>query len=447
MSALKPVRRWLVAVMALGLLPMVAVPVAQAGTSAPCRVWNVTQDTTGRSLVRMVERAVAGDRLHVRGTCVGGVVVAVDLSLVGMGAGATLSGDGRDRVLHVRAGARVVLTGLTLERGAARRGGGILNQGSLDLRRSRLLRNRAGPNNDCHLLDPTCVNRRTYINAGGGIHNEGRLVVSDTRVSDNKAGTGGGLYNSGTMVIRRSTVSHNLASQWDLSSGGGITNVGRLEVRRSTIAWNDAAGAENTALGGGIFNLGSLAISASTISRNVVHGGNGGGYGAGIANGSAGFDSECDSGDVTMTASTVTRNLSRDFDVREGSGLTTDSARWCDEHGTFTVSSSLIAGNGRGDCFGTFTSGGHNLIGAKGRSCTGFARGVAHDRVGTPATPIDPKLGPLAINGGSTRTHALLPGSPAIDHAGAAPCATTWDQRGVRRPQGSRCDIGAFERR
>ena len=59
-----------------------------------------------------------------------------------------------------------------------------------------------------------------------------------------------------------------------------------------------------------------------------------------------------------------------------------------------------------------------------------------------PGINSDPKLGPLAHNGGPTQTMALLPGSPAID---AAACRLPVDQRGVARPQGLRCDIGAYE--
>ena len=57
---------------------------------------------------------------------------------------------------------------------------------------------------------------------------------------------------------------------------------------------------------------------------------------------------------------------------------------------------------------------------------------------------IDPKLGPLQDNGGPTRTHALLEGSPAID-AGDDEAAPASDQRAVSRPRGSSSDIGAFE--
>jgi len=56
----------------------------------------------------------------------------------------------------------------------------------------------------------------------------------------------------------------------------------------------------------------------------------------------------------------------------------------------------------------------------------------------------DAQIGPLGNNGGPTATHALLAGSPAIDAANDAACPVT-DQRGVTRPQGAHCDIGAYE--
>ena len=62
------------------------------------------------------------------------------------------------------------------------------------------------------------------------------------------------------------------------------------------------------------------------------------------------------------------------------------------------------------------------------------------------ATSIDPGLGPLQDNGGPTQTMAIAPGSPAVDAVPStgAQCPAT-DQRGVRRPEGAGCDIGAFE--
>ena len=74
-----------------------------------------------------------------------------------------------------------------------------------------------------------------------------------------------------------------------------------------------------------------------------------------------------------------------------------------------------------------------------------------NDRVGTRQNPLDPRLAPLAYNGGPTRTHALLRGSPALD-SGDNTLAQLTDQRGVRRARDGDgdgqavVDIGAFER-
>jgi hypothetical protein len=98
---------------------------------------------------------------------------------------------------------------------------------------------------------------------------------------------------------------------------------------------------------------------------------------------------------------------------------------------TVQVQNSIIAGNfdtpgnaGGGtispDCSGGFTSQGYNLIG-KNNGCSGFANGVNADKVGSLANPINPLLAPLANYGGSTQTHALLPGSPAIDAGNPLP--------------------------
>jgi len=111
------------------------------------------------------------------------------------------------------------------------------------------------------------------------------------------------------------------------------------------------------------------------------------------------------------------------------------------------ISGNLISVSIESDFYGVAISLGHNLIG-NGTNASGF---LISDQVGTTTTPIDPKVGVLANNGGSTQTLVLLTGSPAIGKGDCtgnttvnppAPAVTT-DQRGVKRK--SPCDIGAYE--
>jgi predicted outer membrane repeat protein len=103
--------------------------------------------------------------------------------------------------------------------------------------------------------------------------------------------------------------------------------------------------------------------------------------------------------------------------------------------GNATLTNTIVSDNGVDNCGGSVSSSGYNLT--DDDSCGFTAPG---DLV-----VADAMLGPLADNGGPTETHALLAGSPAID-AGSPDCPPpATDQRGVARPQGAACDIGAFE--
>jgi hypothetical protein len=87
------------------------------------------------------------------------------------------------------------------------------------------------------------------------------------------------------------------------------------------------------------------------------------------------------------------------------------------------------------DCMGPVSSSGYNLESAA--DCA-FTAGGDKQRS-------NPQLAPLAANGGPTNTMALPPASPAINAGDPACPPPATDQRGVNRPQGARCDIGAFE--
>jgi hypothetical protein len=188
------------------------------------------------------------------------------------------------------------------------------------------------------------------------------------------------------------------------NTGGGISNFGTLVIRNSTISGN----LTDAGQGGGIYNAGILTVVNSTISNNdAVSGGVGGAI--------------YSDGAVQLINTTVTENT--------GVGIVQFS-------GTFTLRNTVVAGN---------TGAIDNCASAVGMTLAGV--NLSNDGTCGAAGPgmivADPQLGPLADNGGPTRTHNLLKDSPAID--AALGCTVTDDQRYVTRPQGTTCDIGAVE--
>ena len=201
------------------------------------------------------------------------------------------------------------------------------------------------------------------------------------------------IFNSdtGKLTITNSTLSNNIASGSDIflpsGWGGGILSVNQITVANSTFSNNSAPAPMS--VGGGIFIHGSGTIINSTLSGNSA------GDGAGIL---------------------------------------------IDADASLTLSNTIVANShyssGGHDCalYNTSPTGTNNLI--EDGSCLASLSG-------------DPQLGPLADNGGPTQTFALLAGSPAIDAGDDPTCAgspiNNLDQRGVSRPQGTHCDIGAYE--
>jgi hypothetical protein len=152
--------------------------------------------------------------------------------------------------------------------------------------------------------------------------------------------------------------------------------------------------------------------------------GNSAGHGGGVFNGGVG-------GGILAALSITNSTLSGNSADIEGGGIYS-------EGGTVELINTIVAAQALGeDCHAgpAVTSFGHNLD--SDGTCNLTAIGDIPN--------VDPLLGPLQLNEpGSTETHALLPGSPAIDAGDDSACPST-DQRGVPRPQGSRCDIGAYE--
>jgi len=320
------------------------------------------------------------------------------LKLVGAGAGRTIvDAAGIDRVIEVvsdsGAGPDATISGVTITGGRSPdEGGGLSVDGnrSTTVVRSVIRGNRTvGPPGNAP-DGAGIVNRPTFPGAQ-------ELVLRKDTVRGNSTGDGGdgaGLANEGLIAIRASTISGNVAhSESNDGDGAGLNNAGalaRATILNSTFSGN-RAGSANSSDGGAIYTDGDLTLLNSTIALNKAE------SGGGIA--------------------AVNR-----------------------PENTQTIENSILARNaifagGTENCGGfvALVSLGHNL--EQGTSCGFAGPGDIHGHA---------RLRPLADNGGPTKTHALRRRSKAINRGKNADCTST-DQRGVRRPQGKRCDIGAYE--
>ena len=426
-----------------------------------------TNDSGPNSLRQALANANDGDTINfaVTGTIgltSGELLVAKSVTISGPGtATLTVDGNAMSRVFHIGPGKTVSISGLTLTNGSAgfENGGGILNDHAILTMNSCAVQNNialsshgGGIYNDglggsaaLTILNSTVsLNRAAY--SGGGIHNEdGTVTIMNSTIDGNGAayndlpfggGQGGGIYSEdGTLIMTNSVVSNNYAGMADKTSptgtGGGIWNSGTMTITDSTITSNHVFYAA-----GGIDNSGTLTITGSTISGNVASGEHDGqpfGGGGGI------------SGTVTLTNSTVSGNgAAVSGGGLEGGGVIKNSTISGNGNGGIStdgmeIGNTILDGNSGANIDGTATSLGYNISSDDGG---GNLTGPG-DQINT-----DPMIGPLQNNGGPTLTHALLPGSPAIN--AGDPNFTPppiYDQRGspyVRMFNG-RIDIGSFE--
>ena len=343
------------------------------------------------------------------------------VSVVGAGPGATtITAQGlSDRVFDVLAGGQLVVGGATVRGGQVTgEGGGVRTAGTLIVRDAAIRENRSSGAGSGVFAAAGHVDISDSVidaNTSGGdaaLHAEGGTTTTLTRVdvTGNKpTGSGtGGIENSGTMTLTEVNVSGNTAGT--NSGGGGIRNQsGALAITRSTISGNRAPTSDSGALfaPAGVVTMRSVTISGNEAASNG---------GAVRTQGTAlvHLDAVTIAGNTSPGASVIAFGDSRIY-VR-GSVIGDNSATQCQGDGIVSLGGNVAEG---GTC-ATLTGAG-DILGP------------------------DPRLGPLAGNGGRTLTHALLAGSPALDAAGAG-CASV-DQRGIARPLGAACDAGAVEAR
>jgi len=270
------------------------------------------------------------------------------------------------------------------------------------------------------------------VGSDAGYTSKTVVNIINSSISGNTSSAGGGgifLYSnsSAELNIHDSTISGNTSGSY---GGGILVDHGSLlripEVRLNLFNSTVSGNFSGPGPGGGIFMRGStVVLSNSTVSNNSTNS-----SGGGIAMSNTGGPAWPDTpGSLTLSNSTISEN----------SGLFYGGNVYFWGDNTAVLSNTIIANSVmRADCRNTGTT-----IFANSDSI------IEDGSCGTVALKVNPKLGPLKDNGGPTKTHALLPGSPAINAGNNAQCATdpvnNKDQRGELRPAGGRCDIGAYE--
>jgi len=376
----------------------------------------------------------------------GRIDVSRNVLLQGPGSGLlTIDGANIDRIFNQNGPYQLAVYGMTLQRGysSAFGGGCIYSKGPLLLNDTVIT--------GCKVFD--FASSGAY--EGGGVLVNSSLSAIDSAIVDNEIYSalgyafGGGAFVSGDALLSSSTISGNHISNASggITQSGGIHVVGKLFMTYSTISNNSVSGLPASPGGtAGAHVAGGAVISNSTISGNTADGGGGGLSITGSAaspnmitnstisgNTASAVAGVYARGPTTIANSTIAFNTETTF--ANGAGLRL-------AYSLADIESSIIANNtspGTTQNIGLGISGGvagaNNLIGAS-------------PSVSLPPGTIggDPILLALADNGGPTKTHALGPGSPAID-AGNNTAALTNDQRGLGFPRvvGVAPDIGAFE--
>jgi hypothetical protein len=376
-------------------------------TAIPALVVTNANDSGAGSLRQTIINSSAGNGVTFDPSLAGQTItlsseIVIDKSLTidgsSLSSKVNVSGNNSVRVFRVTSGVTVVMNNLSIKNGRVTGNGAAIanNGGTLTVTNSLISDSNATAD-------------------GGGIYNgfPGVLTINESVFNNNNAARGGGVMcdGLGTLTVMNSTYSSNHAPS-GFGDGGAIYTTCNATVTNSTFSTNTAA---NT--GGAITadnDTNPVVITNSTFYNNSAA------TGGGIAN----------LGRLNLGNSTLSNNnASNGGAVRNGLG------------GILSLRNSILANSTGGvDCIKVNTTQAveniNNLIettGAGAESC------------GTSLLSSDPMLNSLTNNGGLTQTMALRANSPAINAGDDTSCPST-DQRGMTRPQGSHCDMGAYEK-
>ncbi|NEO87791.1 MAG: DUF4347 domain-containing protein, partial [Spirulina sp. SIO3F2] len=248
---------------------------------------------------------------------------------------------------------------------------------------------------------------------GGGIYAlNGATTLTSSTVSGNSAGVlGGGIYTANTVTVTNSTLSGNSAG----NNGGGIVTSNNVTLTNSTVSGNSAGNN-----GGGIY-----AVNNTTATQSTVSGNSAGNQGGGIFQ---------QSGAVNLLNATIAFNRSS-----LGGGIAVNGTQSNSIVNSIVANNSGSTGADINANFSTSTVS-HSLI----QNIAGITGLTLTDGVNGNIIGQDPRLAPLANNGGSTLTHALFPESPAIDAGDNSVLSFSLDQRGQIRIFNGTVDMGAL---